>query len=864
MLAIRVGVAHVVLQEVRKMSFRSTLALLLALLSAGVVLASAGARASTAPLERALGPEDLVRLERNGAVTVRALGAWGRLPAQYVTLGRTLRDRADLDLLDATSGTVADWLALAEGGDQRLAPMRGELGDLLGYLRRGDFLDWEAVADEGAVAPGELLRRDGRLWVHGPRSQDQAAAPGSVNSPPAAANGPQVLFDGDMSGRWVPYQSGGGKFKEFAKLDKGMLIVDVPSGNTWGRTGMYSNGTVVGHPRGADTGVRLTAFFDPEASSDAIVSLVPGEAKADDEWSHHHVRVGMHLEKEEGPRTMTLWIGRKAVMSREIAGVPERVDIVIRPDDAVLVTDADGKILLQGVMPPDAPQDGYRLYALTGSTSKRRGKPVRMALKRIERSPEPFAVQPAHDSIPDGAQRLTLFENGVLGRWWSPQAGQGGNFEKHASLEDGVVVVDVPPASRWGKVGVYSPSPLVWLDGFGPGSEVGVTFEFDPERTTGFAVALTPQYNLMGNDPSRPYVWGQWNLKEDGSGGTSTLLIHPDFSKGAWSVETGPQAPGKVTLRISPDGVLAEGLGGPDERFPWEWAVPNMGLRVYAFSQSEKNGLPVRMALRRITMDRVVGASAPASKPAEGVEPLEVRTLYAGPGESWEPYAVNGADFATQAGFEDGVLVADVPSGKPSWPKAGIVSRDKLIRFNERIQRTPYAVRIVCDPQRTTGVEAVFKPAKSAKMDKDASVMASLVRQESGPDAGSWVLSLSGANAIYRNWSRRLDAAWVEANWDGVLEVRFGQGWAEASLPGGPAVRGVELRSGKGWEYHMAVTTSPSGRHDASRMALKRVEGGWVTPPGMTLDERWTFVDDEDFDVEAFLDLVSGSLPEEE
>ncbi len=842
------------------MRFRLNMAMFLVLALLGAAWHPAAAGAQTAVLETASGPEALLRLEQEGAVTVRALGAWGRLPAKYVSLGQALRADAGLDLLDADAAAVAGWLAKVEGGDARLAASREGLKDLLGYLQRGDFLDWEAVADAGTLAPGALLRQGTRRWVNGAA----AGSSGGEVGGPVSAEPATVLFAGDMAGAWVPYQADGGKFKDFAKVENGMLVVDVPAGNGWGRTGMYSDAALVTSPRGARDGVRLSVRLDPQGTSDAVISLVPAEARADDEWRYHHVRVGVHLEAEDGPRTLTLWVAQQAVMTREIAAVPERMDIVLRPDDAVLVTDGDGKILLQGVLNLDVPKEGYRLYALTGSVSKRRGKPLRLALRSIARSPEPFAAGPAHDSVPEGGQRVVLFENGVLGRWWSPLAGQGGDFRKHATLDDGEIAVDVPAGARWGKVGIYSPGPLLWLDRFGPGGESGVTFEFDPARTTGFVVALSPLYNLKDNDPSKPHVWVQWNAREDGSGGRGMVLVKPDFPKTAWEGDTPAAAPGRVTVRISPDGVLVQGLGGPDERYPWKCAMPNMGFRVYAFSQAEKAGLPVRMALRRVTMDRVTGAPLPPPEPAGGVAPLEVKALFAGPGETWEPYAVNGADFGAQARFEGNRLVADVPSGKLSWPKAGIVSRESLIEFNERILRTPYAVRLVCDPARTTGFEAVFRGSKSPQMDKGAEVAVSLARQESGEDAGAYVLSLSGDNAIYRNWSRRVDARWVEENWDGVLEVRFGDGWVEAALPGGPAVRGTDLRTGKGWSYHMAVTTCPGGKHDAARLALERIEGGWVTPHGMTLDERWTYVDDDDFDAGAFVDHVAGALPKEE
>ena len=844
------------------MHFRFTMAFLLTLCALFSACPPVAVGASPAALERAVGPEALVRLEQEGAMSVRALGAWGRLPAQFVSLGQTLRKDAGMNLLDADAGTVAQWLALAEGNDARLAPSKDGLKDLFDYLQRGDFLDWEAVVDESAVAPGALLRRDGRLWVQGPQGQAAASEPSEPTMP--VATGPEVLFAGEMSDQWVPYQADGGKFKDFAKLDQGMLVVDVPAGHSWGRTGMHSNASMVFSPRGASEGVRLSVLLDPQGTTDAVVSLVPAEAKTDNEWRYHHVRVGVHLETDDGPQTMTLWIAQQAVMTREIAAVPERIDLVLRPDDAVVVTDASGKILLQGVLPGDVPKDGYRLYALSGVASKRGNKPVRMALKRIERSPEPFDVQAEHDSALDGARRTILFDGGVLGRWLTPLAGQGGDFRKHARLEDGVLSVDVPAGAHWGKVGIYSPEALLWLDGFGSGSEAGVTFEFDPAGTTGFVVALAPIYNLKNNDPSRPYVWAQWNAKDDGTGGKAQILITPDFPKAAWEWETGAEAPDKVTLRVSPEGVLVQGFEAPDERMPWKCVMPNMGFRIYAFSQPGAAGQPVRMTLRRITLERTPGAPLPANDPAPGVEPLERRTLFPVPdGNAWEPYAIRGADFARHGRFEEARLVADVPADTYGWPKVGVVSKDPVIQLNERIQRIPYAVRIACDPSRTSGMEAVFRSVKSGDMEKSAEVLASFVRHASGPDAGAYVLSLSGDNAIYRNWSRRVDAGWVDANWDGVLEIRLGDGWVEAGLPGGPAVRGTDLRTGKDLKYHLAVTSRPDVKNGASTLALEQVTGGWVSPPGMTAEERWNYVDDESFAVEAFIDDLAEGLSEQ-
>ncbi|WP_143170827.1 hypothetical protein [Desulfopila aestuarii] len=811
-------------------------------------------------LEKASGPAALVEIEQKGNVTVRAIRGWGRLPERFIRLGQELRRDSGFDLLAADRALLWEWISLADTGDGKLAAAREGLVELLGFMERGDYLDWQPIATVVEAETGSPLRQGGKRWIHGQPSLDDPAA---VH--PAENSEAVTLFAGEMMPEWLPYQADGGKFEGFATIGNGLMSIKVEAGHSWGRTGIRSESAMVEYPRGRQEAIRLTALFEPQATSDAIISLVPSSAKTDDEWRYHHVRVGMHLDKDEGPTTLTLWIARKTVMTREISGPLERFDLLLRPDDVVLVTDGKGKTLLQGVLPEeDTPPEGYRLYALTGSTSVRRGKPLRMALRSIQRVQEPFTAQFAPDSLPDGNQQITLFEQGVLGHLWVPTAGRGSVFATNASLDDGELMVDVPAGGHWGKVGIYSPGALVWLDRFSSGGEAAVTFEFDSARTTGFVVALSPLYNLVGNDPSRPHLWAQWHANEDGSAGRSMLFIKPDFPKTAWEGETSAAAPDSVTLRISPEGVLVEGLGAPQERFPWQVAMPNMGFRVYVFSHAEKAGSPVRMVLRRIQLDRQMGVEPPTPETAEKVEPLEVTPLFAGQlGELWEPYAVRGASFEEHGRFANSRLVAEVPEGKHSWRKVGIVSKTPVFEFNERILRTSYAVRLKCDPAGTSGVQAVFRSSKSADMEKGADVLASFVRHDTGRHAGRYVLSLSGENAIYRNWQRTVDATWVEQHWDGELEILFGNGWVETGIAGGPRVRGTELRTGKGWSYHMSVTTLPATPLGTARLTLANITGQWIAPDGMTAGERWQLVDDEDFDAGAFLDELAGELPGE-
>jgi hypothetical protein len=59
----------------------------------------------------------------------------------------------------------------------------------------------------------------------------------------AAADNPKFNEDfrsGKLSAVWEPLQAVGGSFKRFAKVESGRLVVSVPPGHGWGKTGIMS------------------------------------------------------------------------------------------------------------------------------------------------------------------------------------------------------------------------------------------------------------------------------------------------------------------------------------------------------------------------------------------------------------------------------------------------------------------------------------------------------------------------------------------------------------------------------------------------------------------------------------------------
>lgn len=130
-------------------------------------------RAFASAVEIATGPDGLLQMEQQGAVTVRALRGWGRLPDDYVKLAQRMRQEANLDLLGADLDQVRQWSA-----DPALAQFGAELTKLAAFMEGGEHLDWSPPAPGASVPAGTLVRSGGTRWSQA--ADGPVAAPGTA------------------------------------------------------------------------------------------------------------------------------------------------------------------------------------------------------------------------------------------------------------------------------------------------------------------------------------------------------------------------------------------------------------------------------------------------------------------------------------------------------------------------------------------------------------------------------------------------------------------------------------------------------------------------------------------------------------
>ncbi len=653
------------------------------------------------------------------------------------------------------------------------------------------------------------------------------------------------LFQGQMTDSWQPYASAGGNFKKFAKIKKGVLEVEVPAGNNWGKTGIASRVPLL--LASSKRVQKLTFSLLSRADDGYVISFVPQSShNQQDEWWAHEFRIG--LGKQADKQELSLFVRREKVDSLFIApGSLAKLQVLRFPDGEIVVRDQKDRLLLQGVMPDEAVHSAFRILVL--AHAPKAGKPAHLALKDILLEELPWEKLPEPDAFLLQENELTLFANGRLGRLWSRYNAAGGDFSRHARLSEDGLVVEVPPKSWWGMVGICSPQPLVWLDNFGKGAEQTLMFSFDPVRTTGFTVAFIRHGVINGNDPGYPSLIFHWRKTVDGR--AHATLTKDLFKKTIFDVITPPDAPKSLLIHLTPVGMIFQAPGLPQEPIAWNELKEGTGIRLMVYSQPDKAGQPVKMALSKITLRRRPGAPLQEPKPAPGVPPLPVKTFFNGsPGEWFEPAAV-GFDAKQCAHYQDRKLVADVKANVNWWGKCGLISSKPIKPFNvdRRIHQAFYRLTWKFDPKATSGIQVMFADGKYPAMWPKKFMYFSFIRAEKGPRKGNYVLDLGGNGA----YSRTVDGEWVKKHWDGrIIMEFFSNKWLRIRLPGGPSIRDYWNKFLYGG--YMTVYAHPSYQNGGAHMELEKITGQWVAPEGMTRIQRWCLLDDEEFNVDAFID----------
>ena len=665
----------------------------------------------------------------------------------------------------------------------------------------------------------------------------------AVEPPPeTGAPDDELLFAGTLDPGWQAYATAGGDFAAFASVGSDGLTVGVPAGHGWAKTGIASLATLVTAAEG--NGWRFDVAIDPVRTTSFVLNFA---TRIDvDEWSADGFRLAWSRAADGATGRLTVWIDRNEVAATTLGPeAPATLSVVFRPDGTVVTSLPNGEHL-DVVLPPALRTVGLHLIALAHAPGE--GEAAALALTSIRR----LALEPP--TVADG-----LLFDGALGSRFVVSGAQGGRFADHGRLTAAGLAVDVPAGSGWGKVGLVSPDPVLWLDDFRPGASADLVYAFDPDRTSGLFVVIAAAGTSRpgeATDPEPPALRFHWRDKPDGSGAKASAGW-AGSDQALFDVDLPAEAPAEVRFSLRP-GELTISFGSyVSPPLPWPDLAEGQGLRTWVLSHAAEADAPVRMLLRSIRLERTAAAPADIAPPgpAPGVEPLPVRTLFSGrPGPDWEPVGVAGGDFDQFAHWTDGGLVVDVPEGH-SWGKTGLLSVEPVAVLDQRFGSTAYRLTIRVDPKTTTGFVAALSTERQADMWLTNRLWTTLARLPDG--RYNFALDWGGA----RTWVRPVDGDFVERRWTGDLIIDLGAGWSTVRLGSdGPVIR-APYGFAAGSRLYAEVQSHATAEGRPVRLGFLGLAGGWVTPPGLTADRRWFFVDAPDFDPDRYLEELAADLP---
>jgi hypothetical protein len=192
------------------------------------------------------------------------------------------------------------------------------------------------------------------------------------------------------------------------------------------------------------------------------------------------------------------------------------------------------------------------------------------------------------------------FANG-LSTLWEPIQVVGGNYERFAALAPGKLAVNVPAGNSWGKTGIMSRSPLFSVDAGMTANPLKISFDFDPNQTTGYVIALAQAKDA---DVWRVQnYWLHWLRPTMISGKLYAANTQNAGDKVAEAV-TPSQAPNTVALAIRPGSVEAITSQGTRLAMNLGWMKQGVPVYLYIFSHPANQHEAASFALKSIRISQ--------------------------------------------------------------------------------------------------------------------------------------------------------------------------------------------------------------------------------------------------------------------
>lgn len=634
-----------------------------------------------------------------------------------------------------------------------------------------------------------------------------------------------VIFDGKhLEDTWKPFESYRYFFAEFARFKNNALMVNIPEKNNWGEVGIESSDTIIDFTKTKQLlEYHLKFKFDPKNTIGFAIDL-EGE-NLDKSSSYSKLQV-FYKKIDDKSAMLELYKDGALHTKLDMDAAPESLELVLHPNNVIYLNLPDGRYLQSTSIGYAMPTKGYKLKVY--SKPKQRNLASKMSLKSIELKKVPFKKRLDLSNLGKKEEKIVLFNGKYLEERWIPYNEQYQQyFREYAKFNDNKLIIDIPKDHKWGEAGIISPKPVIWLDGLGRDGEYKTTFNFDPNRTTGFTIGAG-SINSFWKAPDRPSASLNWSKIADQN--ISKLKIYID-NKLLFEENLSDVSPSIVTLGFKDGAVTFGGDTFDTKTFKWPTIVESHPLHLWAFSRASKSNFPSKMALGKIILNRKFGTPIPAPKPAPGVKPLQEKEIFgSGNFDDWECYkfSADKKDHNCTLSLFDSMVTIQ----KNKKNLYSIKSKNKIIVLDSRrIAETPLKISFYFDPHKTDSFDiAIYKYHVA--------------------------LQKTGKNKYVFKWNddleRTVDEKWLKNKWNGKVNIVIANKWIQIKLGNGVKIPIPGSVSGK---FLLTVSASKPGEkaHYDLHMRLKKITTKWITPDGMTAIDRWNLIDDEDFDPDEFL-----------
>lgn len=690
-----------------------------------------------------------------------------------------------------------------------------------------------------------------------PQAQDEQME----EEPEKPVLGTAVLFRGQITADWQPIEYEGASFANWARENVDGLHIGIPPQKGWAKAGIASRQMLLERPR-ADEAYKSQISYSFEAGrmQSAILALLPAGKGQEEPWNNHDFWIGVHTD-EEGKGKLFVFERRQKLFEQpfEMPNGDLKLVVTLRPDEIMHIADEEGRIQFEFPLHKDIEAFGW--YASIFCQPTNQNLKADLRLKTVDIARLAYEANDEVDTYSREARTYQIFGGTTLGRQWQGLSSPAKAFGSYARFKDGALHLDVPSKARTSHVGLLSSEPAIWLDDLAQGGEIELDIRFGDSGQSGYGIAFANALLLndhgIGNDM---FVLRAEEL-EDGSFQVRVRDSYQFWKDPAVYKAEGLKAPpSHIKLAFTSQGITMKTPGLPSRTWPAKALVRDgTGLRLKVFGIARASDGPIKLAIKsmRLTNKEVQPDAKSVAMP--GVQDIDLIPLFDRQlNDKWEKIensAVAFAKFARQT--PDGLHMAKLPEDGHST-RIGLLSRDPIVKLDKRLLRTDHKVELVFDQKDLTGVRVFLSPYKKHEMAGDAPLQVFLEEIRQGPQAGQFRFILR--HSYYGYWRRVVERGWIENEWDGRLTILISNGKSSAQLGKDVTLTGPNEGIHARGALFMSVTAGQEQAYEHGSFTLQSVRAGWAMPQLMTQSERWTLLDDEEFDAQQYLKALAQDI----